>query len=866
MPADPYIGFATDALRFDKLLGKGGMGSVYLGEQLRLHRLVAIKVIAQHLVTDPKYIERFTREAQFLGRLVHPNVIACHDYGPSQGPNGEPIYVMVLEYVDGWSLGALARLKRLTVRQTLDLYRQAADGLAFAHRLGVVHRDIKPDNILVTKLGVAKIADFGLARSEDCVQVTQTGAIIGSPAYMAPEACRGEEPTARSDIYSLGCALFQTLTDQPPYTAQSTLQVLNQHLTEPVPSLLLQRADLTRLQPILTKCLAKRPSERWPDAHTLSEALKAEIPLHAEDLVAGRLLRNRHAQGNAPATILTGAAVTVQETELSSKRPFFVRQRRRLTVAGMTVAGLTAAGLIIATGVSLAGGMAARTSRPPADVHAPEVLPVIQDQPPVDLPLSVIPADRIEAMLNTAESFLNEHKLAEAEGALRTVVDLGPSEQLPSSTSQRLADLQHTLDQAVSAAEPLTKGLLDRAENALRNGERAKAEGLLQSDVPQRFIARRNELRRRLHELPKPLHSGSVQMLKPLRGEPVPARSLPELAPLASRPIYGSVSDGSEQVLRLKLSTGYVAATGDAMTVMLGTNGQQRVTVYALVGGKRQQVLAFMLPERAWSVNTIPLPAGLRCDELIIVSTAGVGQFFFVAAALGVDGQTPTIKDLAIIPGTLMTREVRQMVETVMAGSRADFPNFATTRLLLPQSVLDAWPKARDELLPVLNRGLLTVGAATSTALGMDCIHVYNGLLEFTREIDNLGATQVLFVYIATGTGVLRQKGQFHSLLELPAKGVLPVLVIGPESATQGFETQTTKLVHRLFEGLPDERAVRLIIDLGAVPEFYVAQDAAYELKSPDYQAHILGGFEAGLRQLRDVIQAATEAAKKKKN
>lgn len=866
MPVDPYIGFATDALRFDKLLGKGGMGSVYLGEQLRLHRLVAIKVIAQHLVTDPKYIERFTREAQVLGRLVHPNVIACHDYGPSLGPNGEPIYVMVLEYVDGWSLGALARLKRLTVRQTLDLYRQAADGLAFAHRLGVVHRDIKPDNILVTKLGIAKIADFGLARTEDCVQVTQTGAIIGSPAYMAPEACRGEDPTARSDIYSLGCALFQTLTDQPPYNAQSTLQVLNQHLTEPVPSLLLQRADLTRLQPILAKCLAKRPSERWPDAHALSEALKAEIPLHPEDLVAGRLLRNRHAQGNAPATVLTGAAITVQETRPIPQRPFLARLRSRLTVAGLTVAGLTVvAGVAGVVGVTLIGGKP-RASQSPANAHAPEVPSVIQAQPPMELPASGIPADRIEAMLNTAESFLNEHKLAEAEGALRTVADLGPNEELPRSIRQRLEDLQHTLDQAMNAVEPLTKGMLDRAENALRNGERVKAEGLLQGDVPQRFLTRRNELRRRLHELPKSSRSGGVQMLKPLRGEAVPARSLPELAPLASQPIYGSVNDGAEQVLRLKLSAGYAATSGDAMTLMLGTNSQQRVTVYAQVGGKRQQVLAFMLPERAWSVNTIPLPAGLHCDELIIVSTAGVGQFFFVAAALGVDGLTPTIKDLAIIPGTLLTREVRQVVETVMAGSRADFPNFATSRLLLPQAVLDTWPKAREELLPVLNRGLLTVGAATSTAFTADCIHVYNGPLELSRETDNLGATQVLFVYIATGAGVLRQKGQFHILLELPAKGVLPVLVIGAESAHQGFEMPTAKLVHRLFEGLPDERAVRPLIDLGAVPAFYVAQDAAYELKSPDYQAHVLGGFEAGLRQLRDVVQAAVEATKKKQN
>jgi hypothetical protein len=856
MPVDPYIGFATDALRFDKLLGKGGMGSVYLGEQLRMNRLVAIKVIAQHLVTDPKYIERFTREAQVLGRLVHPNIIACHDYGPSLGPQGESIYVMVLEYVDGWSLGALSRLKRLTVRQTLDLYRQAADGLAFAHSLGVVHRDIKPDNILVNRLGVAKIADFGLARSEDCVQVTQTGAIIGSPAYMSPEACRGEEPTPRSDIYSLGCALFQTLTDQPPYTAQSTLQVINQHLTEPVPNLLLQRADLTRLQPILAKCLAKRRHERWADAHSLSEALKAEIPLHAEDLVAGRLRRNRDGHAAAPVTVLTGAAVTVQETDFAAVRPRWWRQRRWWAIAGGALMGVPL----------IAGAVIARSQR---EVNPPPVIPEVVVpavvEPVVVPPTPVIASEHIEAMLNTAEAFLNERKLAEAEGALSTVVDLGPVENLPSPTHLRLTDLQRRLDQAVSAAEPQTKGLLDNAEDALRNGERSKAQGLLQGEVPQRFLARRNELRRRLGDMPKSAR-GSVQILKPLRGDPVPARALPDLAPLASQPIYGSVSDGPEQILRLKLPTGYLATTADAMTVMLGTNSQQRVTVYAVVEGRRQQILGFMLPERAWSVNTIPLPSGLHCDELIIASSANVGQFFFVAAALGVDGRTPTITDLAITPGTLQVRDVRFAVDTVMAASRADFPNFASTRVLLPQSAVDAWPKIRDQLLPVLNRGLLTVGATSSTSLGAECIHVYNGALEFARETENLGATQILLVYIPTGAGALRQKGQFHSLLELPAKGVLPVVVLGPEGASQGFETPGVKLLHRLVEGAPEERGVRVLIDLGAVPAFYLAQEAAFELKSPDYQTHILGGFEAGLRQLRDVLQATAELAKKKKN
>ena len=164
---DPLLGFSTDSLRFDELLGRGGMGAVYRGLQIRLDRPVAIKVIKPDLAADPGYRERFVREAQTMGRLIHPHVIACHDFGPIVGPDGGELLVMVMEYVAGASLGKLAGEERLPVRQVLEWYRQAAEALAAAHRLGVIHRDIKPDNIMVTRGGVAKLADFGLARASD---------------------------------------------------------------------------------------------------------------------------------------------------------------------------------------------------------------------------------------------------------------------------------------------------------------------------------------------------------------------------------------------------------------------------------------------------------------------------------------------------------------------------------------------------------------------------------------------------------------------------------------------------------------------------------------------------------------------------
>ena len=215
MPDDPLIGFQTDTLRFESLLGKGAMGAVYKGTQLALDRMVAIKVIAPHLANDKAYRERFSREAQTLGKVLHPNVIACHDIGPCIGPSGEQLFVMVLEFVDGWSLGSLLKQRKLSIRQVLELHRQAAEGLQAAHNLGIVHRDIKPDNIMVTKQGQAKLADFGLAKADDSAGLTQTGALMGSPSYMSPKPAVANHPS-RAPTSTVSAARSSSRSAAPP--------------------------------------------------------------------------------------------------------------------------------------------------------------------------------------------------------------------------------------------------------------------------------------------------------------------------------------------------------------------------------------------------------------------------------------------------------------------------------------------------------------------------------------------------------------------------------------------------------------------------------------------------------------------------
>ncbi len=310
---DPLLGFTADGLRFESLLGRGGMGAVYRGMQVGLERPVAIKVIAAHLAADRDYISRFAREARTLGRLVHPHVISCHDFAVLTGPQGEMLHVMVLEFVDGWSLGTLMKERRLSVRQALTLYAQAAEGLAAAHALGIIHRDIKPDNLMVTRQGQVKLADFGLARmqrhgsagvdSRNTTELTQAGAIMGSPLFMSPEACRGDEPLPASDLYSLGCSMFQTLTGVAPFPGTSTLQVLQLHLGAPVPDIADRRPDLAMLQALVAWCLAKNPGKRPPDARTLAKALHTAAAATAITLIAG----NGNGPGTTAATVISKA-------------------------------------------------------------------------------------------------------------------------------------------------------------------------------------------------------------------------------------------------------------------------------------------------------------------------------------------------------------------------------------------------------------------------------------------------------------------------------------------------------------------------------------------------------------------------------
>ena len=227
--AEGFVGKKLKHFELQKLLGKGGMGAVYLGLDTSLDREVAVKVLSPEIGQDPDLVERFVREARAQARLRHPNITQIYFIGEEQG-----IHFFVMEYVEGQPLDAvLAGGDLIAWTQALEYTVQAARGLREALSQGFIHRDIKPSNLLVDKDDQVKIADFGLVKSmKGDVELTREGVILGSPLYISPEQGRSENVDHRSDIYSLGCAFYHMLTGGPPFTGPSPVTVITKHVTD----------------------------------------------------------------------------------------------------------------------------------------------------------------------------------------------------------------------------------------------------------------------------------------------------------------------------------------------------------------------------------------------------------------------------------------------------------------------------------------------------------------------------------------------------------------------------------------------------------------------------------------------------------
>ncbi len=244
----------------EELVGTGGMSSVYRARDTLLERRVAIKILHEHFSRDQGYVERFLREARSAAKLSHPNIVTVIDRGQADGRQ-----FIVFEYVDGQNLKQLVESQgRLPVRTVLELGIEIGRALAFAHANGLVHRDVKPQNVLLGN-GDVKVTDFGIARSLEVKSgLTQTGTVMGTSDYIAPEQASGEGADELSDLYSLGAVLYELLAGSPPYTGDSFLVVAMRHVHDPVPSIAEARVDVPlRLDAALQRAMAKAPADRF---------------------------------------------------------------------------------------------------------------------------------------------------------------------------------------------------------------------------------------------------------------------------------------------------------------------------------------------------------------------------------------------------------------------------------------------------------------------------------------------------------------------------------------------------------------------------------------------------------------------------
>ncbi len=259
--------------RIERRLGVGGMSTVHLAFDQRLERYVALKLLAEHLADDPTFVSRFRREALAAARLIHPNIVQVFDFGFDERQHQ---HFIVMEHVPGHSCAELLRDQgRLEVDEGIEIITQACRGLDYAHRNGVVHRDVKPGNLLVSDAEVVKLADFGIARAAGQSSITQVGSVLGTAAYLAPEQARGDEAGPRADLYSLGVVTYQLLSGRLPYEASSLSELtLKQQRESPMPLDDLNPQVPAELAAAVMFALAIDPTHRPSDAMAFADALR----------------------------------------------------------------------------------------------------------------------------------------------------------------------------------------------------------------------------------------------------------------------------------------------------------------------------------------------------------------------------------------------------------------------------------------------------------------------------------------------------------------------------------------------------------------------------------------------------------------
>ncbi|MFC0033011.1 protein kinase [Micromonospora chaiyaphumensis] len=364
--------------RLDDRVATGGMGDVWRATDLVLGRPVAVKVLLPALVSDPDFIARFRAEARIMASLRHPGVVQVFDCGEDELPDGSRADYLVMEFVAGEPLSRrIEAAGQLDVGETMSIVAQVAQALQAAHTRGIVHRDVKPSNLLVQDDGTVVLVDFGVARSTNVTSITSTNAVPGTALYMAPEQAAGRPVSGATDIYALGAVAYCCLTGSPPFTGDNPLQVAVRHLDDEPPELPVEIPQPVR--DLVARALAKDPADRFPTAAAMAEAARAAASESPTAMV--------------PVTLRTATGSSRTRDDLTAAAPgALVAPARRPGRRG-TLVGALAAVLVALTALGAALGAAKNADAPAThiDTTAPAVAPsnsvanaAVTEAPPTD--------------------------------------------------------------------------------------------------------------------------------------------------------------------------------------------------------------------------------------------------------------------------------------------------------------------------------------------------------------------------------------------------------------------------------------------------------------------------------------------------
>jgi len=454
----------ADRYAVGELLGRGGMAEVYLATDRVLDRPVAFKVLGGWLANDGTFVERFRREALAAARISHPNLVAVFDAGSEDG-----VHYIVMEHVPGETLAdVLRRDGRLHPDRAIRIAASVADALEVAHAARIVHRDVKPANVMLTPDGRTKLMDLGIARSIDGESITHTSSILGTAGYISPEQARGDPVDHRSDIYSLGCVLYEMLTGRQPFEAQDPLGVAYKHVHEvPVPPASIESSIPPALEAVTLRAMAKEPSERFQSVADMASALDDRTAPVAP------------VAATTPMPALTRTALPAARTDTLPRRVDRVRRRRSLVPVLLVLAALALlGGLAFALfGGDRPSGLAAPADSPspspsssPSSSPSPTPTPLDPVQGAIDALQGVVAqgvsdgtirdkaAEEIQKGIDEA---LHEFTAGDTDKALeklgdleRKVDDLVDHDEIAHSEKQKLEKAIEELAQQMSLAAP----------------------------------------------------------------------------------------------------------------------------------------------------------------------------------------------------------------------------------------------------------------------------------------------------------------------------------------------------------------------------------------------------------------------------